>query len=183
VEAYIKQIAPKTLWDMGANNGLYSRIASRQGVFTVSQDYDPAAVEQNYLQVKAKKEQNLLPLQIDLVNPSQASGWSYGERHTLAERGTPDVVMALALVHHLAIGNNLALARIAEFFAGLAPWLIIEFVPKSDSQTQRLLAARKDIFDEYTLDGFKQAFGQLYRVEAEASIAESERTLFLLKRK
>ncbi|MCL4257898.1 MAG: hypothetical protein KJZ53_05130 [Anaerolineales bacterium] len=183
VEQYLKKITPKTVWDLGANNGLYSRIASRQGIFTVSQDYDPAAVEQNYLQAKANKEQNLLPLQIDLVNPSPASGWAYGERHTLAERGTPDALMALALVHHLAIGNNLALGRIAEFFASLAPWLIIEFVPKSDSQTRRLLAARKDIFDEYTLDGFRHAFGQRYDIEAEASIAESERTLFLLKRK
>lgn len=183
VEGYITKIQPSTLWDMGANNGLYSRIASRQGIFTVSQDYDPAAVEQNYLQLKASKEQHLLPLQIDLVNPSPASGWNYGERHTLAARGTPDAVMALALVHHLAIGNNLALSRVAEFFAALAPYLIIEFVPKSDSQTQRLLAARKDIFDEYTLEGFKHAFSKLYRIEAEASIAESERTLFLLKRK
>jgi hypothetical protein len=183
VEKYLQKIAPKTVWDMGANNGLYSRIASRQGIFTVSQDYDPAAVEQNYLQVKAQQEQNLLPLQIDLVNPSPASGWANGERHTLAGRGMPDALMALALVHHLAIGNNLALRQIAEFFASLSPWLIIEFVPKNDSQTQRLLAARKDIFDEYTLDGFRQAFGHSYRIEAEEAIAESERTLFLLKRK
>ncbi|MCW5875264.1 MAG: hypothetical protein KIS85_00145 [Anaerolineales bacterium] len=183
VENYLKKTKPRTVWDMGANNGLYSRIASRLGAFTLSQDYDPAAVEQNYLQVKADQETSLLPLLVDLANPSAASGWANQERLTLVQRGTPDALMALALVHHLAIGNNLPLAHIAEFLASLAPWLVIEFVPKSDSQVQRLLAARKDIFDDYTLDGFAKAFGRKFKIEGQADIAESERTLFLLKRK
>ncbi|MBX3048288.1 MAG: hypothetical protein KIT46_05260 [Anaerolineales bacterium] len=183
VEKYLKKIKPKSVWDLGANNGLYSRIAARLGAFTVSQDYDPAAVEQNYLRARAEHETNLHPLLIDLANPSPALGWANQEREALSQRGAPDALMALALVHHLAIGNNLPLERIAEFFASLAPWLIIEFVPKSDSQVKRLLASRKDIFDDYTLEGFTKAFSKTFKIETQTSVTESERTLFLLKRK
>jgi hypothetical protein len=90
--------------------------------------------------------------------------------------------MALALVHHLAIGNNVPLPEVARFFSQLAPWLLVEFVPKPDSQVQRMLATRLDIFDRYDRPGFEQAFGQYYRVEEAIDLQDSERTLFLLKR-
>ncbi|MGH2582509.1 MAG: SAM-dependent methyltransferase [Anaerolineales bacterium] len=182
VSRFIAQISAKTLWDLGANTGLYSRLASHKGLFTVAADYDPAAVELNYLQSRRDKDENLLPILIDLTNPSGSSGWANAERQSLAERGPADAVMALALIHHLAIGNNVPLSRIAEYFRGLGEWLIIEFVPKSDSQVQRLLATRKDIFETYHLDGFKDAFAPRYEIVAEEPIRESERTLFLMKR-
>jgi hypothetical protein len=181
VGQFIAKIDAKTLWDLGANTGLYSRLSSHEGIFTVAADYDPAAVELNYLQARQDKDENLLPIVIDLTNPSASSGWANAERQSLKERGPANAVMALALIHHLAIGNNVPLLRIAEYFSTIGEWLIIEFVPKSDSQVQRLLAARKDIFNSYHLEGFKEAFATRYEIVVQESIRESVRTLFLMK--
>jgi ribosomal protein L11 methylase PrmA len=182
VSSFIARTKAKTLWDLGANTGLYSRLASRTGIFTLAADYDPAAVEQAYLHNKQKPDENLLPLLLDLSNPSAGLGWANTERQSLAQRGPADAVMALALIHHLAIGNNVPLASVAEYFSQLGDWLIIEFVPKRDSQVQKLLAARKDIFSDYDIDGFKAAFKRHYRILAEEPIKGSERTLFLMRR-
>jgi len=92
-------------------------------------------------------------------------------------------VMALALIHHLAISNNVPLASVAQFFASAARWAIVEFVPKSDSQVKRLLATRKDIFGQYTEAGFEQAFSGYFTIAEKAAIPGSERTLYLFKRK
>ena len=108
----------------------------------------------------------MLPLLSDLTNPSPALGWNNQERMSLLERAPADAVMALALVHHLAIGNNVPLPEVARFFSQLAPWLLVEFVPKSDSQVQRMLATRIDIFDQYHQAGFEQAFAARYQTNA-----------------
>lgn len=182
VDRFIQKANAKTLWDLGANAGLYSRLASKRGIFTLAADYDPGAVEMNYLEVKRKREDNILPLVIDLGNPSASIGWANEEHQSLVSRGPADAAMALALVHHLAIANNVPLGRIAEFFSKLGSWLIIEFVPKEDPQVQKLLAARKDIFTEYHAEGFKTAFKRSYRIVAESAIRDSARSLYLMRR-
>ena len=88
--------------------------------------------------------------------------------------------MALALVHHLAIGHNLPLPKVAGFLARLGRRLVIEFVPKSDSQVKRLLQNRADIFPGYTQEGFEQAFAESFTIDAKRPVAESERTLYLM---
>ncbi len=183
VAAFLDQASPQTVWDLGANTGRFSRIASQKGIATLSFDIDPAAVELNYRQVKKAKETRLLPLLLDLTNPSPGLGWANRERQPLEDRPKPDLVIALALVHHLAISNNLPLPRISAYFQGLAPWLLIEFVPKSDSQVQRLLASREDIFEHYTQEGFEQAFQQDYHLRNAQDIQGSQRRLYLFERK
>jgi len=183
VGRFVEKAAPHTAWDLGANNGLFSRELSRRGVETTASDIDPAAVEQDYLAVKANAEQHLLPLVIDLTNPSPALGWEHHERESMLERGPVDLVMALALIHHLAISNNVPLSSVAQFFSSAGKWAIVEFVPKSDSQVKRLLATRKDIFDRYTEEGFEEAFSGCFTIEEKAPIPGSERTLYLFKRK
>ena len=103
----------------------------------------------------------MLPLLLDLTNPSPDIGWENRERQAALKRSPGDTVMALALIHHLAIANNLPLPMLARFFAGICKRLIIEFVPKSDSQTERLLGSREDIFPNYTQSAFEAAFGDL----------------------
>ncbi len=183
VGRFAGKAAPRTAWDLGANNGLFSRELARLGVETVASDIDPAAVEQNYLALKANGEQHLLPLVIDLTNPSPALGWAHCERESLLERGPVDLVMGLALIHHLAISNNVPLSSVAQYFASAGYWAIVEFVPKGDSQVKRLLATRKDIFDDYTEEGFEEAFTGYFTIEEKAHIPGSERTLYLFKRK
>ena len=179
---FLERIQPASVWDLGANTGRFSRLASRRKTPTVAFDIDPGAVEQNYRQCVAEKETHLLPLICDLTNPSPAIGWQNQERQSLLQRGPADAVLALALVHHLAIANNTPLERVAEFFAQTGRWLIVEFIPKSDSQVQRLLTSREDIFSEYHRDGFERAFTKFYRLHAVEKIADSERFLYLWDR-
>jgi ribosomal protein L11 methylase PrmA len=183
VAEYLERIRPSSLWDLGANTGAFSRVASGRGIATISFDVDPSAVETNYRGVRASGEANLLPLLIDLTNPSPAQGWHHAERLSLQQRGPADAVMALALVHHLAIGNNVPLPQVASFLADLGRWVIVEFVPKSDSQVKRLLAARDDIFSDYNVEGFERAFSGAFELRRHEPIAESERTLYLWEKR
>jgi hypothetical protein len=101
---------------------------------------------------------------------------------SLKERGPADAVLALALVHHLAISNNVPLSRIAGFLSDICHWLIIEYVPKTDSQVQRLLATREDIFPNYTRQAFEREFSLYFAIDGSADIVESQRTLYLMRR-
>lgn len=181
VEKYIQRTSPKMVWDLGANNGFFSRLASQQGIPTLAFDIDPSAVEKNYLQIKAQKEPNLVPLLLDLTNPSPDIGWANQERGSLQRRTKPDLILALALIHHLAISNNVPLEMIAQYFSQLAPHLVIEFVPKTDTQVQRLLATREDIFPNYHREGFEAAFSRYYQILDVEAVQESQRSIYLLK--
>ncbi len=183
VAAFIAEVRPRTVWDLGGNIGTFSRIAAAAGAHTVSFDVDPACVEKNYLRVRAEKEQRTLPLLIDLTNPSPGAGWENRERMTLFERGPADAVLALALIHHLAVGNNVPLDKAAHFFAGTGRHLLVEFVPKSDSQVRRLLVTREDIFDVYTEEGFERAFGAVFAIKRRIPLSGSDRALYHLEKK
>jgi hypothetical protein len=169
-----------TVWDLGANTGEYSRAAREVAPQVISFDVDPAAVERNYRQVRSQSETGILPLLLDLTNPSPAQGWAGQERLSLAERGPADAILALALIHHLAIGHNLPLDRVAGYLSRLGRLLIIEFVPKSDSQVNRLLLSRPDIFPSYTKEGFEAAFQRDYEIKAVNRVADSERWLYCM---
>ena len=119
---------------------------------------------------------------MDLTNPSSSIGWANSERQSIIERGPVDVVMALALVHHLAISNNLPLESVAEFLAEIGQNVIIEFVPKEDSQVQKLLASREDIFHNYHETGFEKAVSNSFKVVAKRKITGSARTLYFLSK-
>lgn len=182
VADFLEEAGSKDVWDLGANIGLFSRIASSRGISTVAWDIDPGCVEINYRQVVSRGETNLLPLVLDLTNPSPPIGWGNRERMSFPERGPADTVLALALIHHLAISNNLPLERIAGFLARLCRALIIEFVPKTDPKVHKLLATRKDIFPSYTREGFESAFGRLFTIKRSAQIRNSRRILYLMER-
>jgi ribosomal protein L11 methylase PrmA len=183
VGEWTQRLQPSLVWDLGANNGVFSRVAGATGAYVVSFDMDPAAVEQNNQMSRKANEQNVLPLLLDLTNPSPAIGWANRERDSLTERGPADLVLALALIHHLAISNNVPLLPLADFFAQIGKSLIIEFVPKSDSQVQKLLVSRQDIFPDYRRDGFESAFQAKFDIHEAVEIRESERVLYLMERK
>jgi hypothetical protein len=124
-----------------------------------------------------------LPLVLDLTNPSPSIGWNNEERMGFKERPHPDVVFSLALIHHLAISNNLPLSKIGKFLSELCEDLIIEFVPKQDSQVKKLLESRKDIFPDYNEDGFEKAFSVFFDIMAKEKVGDSERSLYWMKRK
>ena len=180
----VQSLNPKRVLDLGANTGVFSREAAKQpDCLVISTDIDPEAVEIDYRQVKEDGQKNILPLVIDLTNPSPAIGWDNLERDSFYSRGRADVVLALALIHHLAIANNVPLESVAKTMAALGDYLVLEFVPKEDSQVKRLLQSRDDIFDHYTLEGLLEAFEPLFHLEKSIPIPESQRTVLLFKRK
>lgn len=172
---------PTKIWDLGANTGEFSKIAGER-CDVIAFDIDPGAVERHYLSVRANGGGRVLPLVQDLTNPSPGIGWANQERKSLADRGSADGLLALALVHHLAIGNNVPLPMIFEYFGQLGEWLVIEFVPKEDSQTQRLLSAKPDVFPSYTQEGFEKAATGRFSLERREKIEGTLRTLYLLRR-
>jgi ribosomal protein L11 methylase PrmA len=160
---------------------VFSRVAGEMGADVISFDIDPTAVEQNYRQARAEKNEKLLPLLLDLTNPSPAIGWSNRERDSFGARGPVDMALALALIHHLAISNNVPLPQLADFFAATSKWLVIEFVPKSDSQVRKLLASREDIFPSYAREGFENAFKKRFIIREAVGVNQSERVLYLME--
>jgi hypothetical protein len=183
VSQLLVRLQPATAWDLGANTGEFSRLAATSGAFTLSFDIDPAAVEQNYLLVRQNQESRMLPLLMDFTNPSPSLGWHNRERYSLLERAPADVLLALALIHHLAISNNVPLPMLAGYLHDLGRWLIIEWVPKEDSQVQKLLASRQDIFPGYHQAGFEAAFAQYFTTHERLPIVESPRVLYLMEAK
>ena len=180
VAHFLDKANPRMAWDLGANTGVFSRISSDRGIFTISFDMDPVAVETNYLESKKRRIHNILPLLLDLTNPAPRIGWENNERMSLMDRAPADTVIALALIHHLAVSNQVPLDKLAAFFAQLCDSLIIEFIPKTDSQVQRLLSTRKDVFPDYTQAAFERAFSKHFTTLKSENITESERTLYLM---
>lgn len=165
------------VWDLGANAGRYSAIAADLGRRVIAWDVDPAATERHYRRIRGAGGGDVLPLLVDLANPSPPIGWALEERPSMIDRADADVVLGLALVHHLAIGRNIPLARIARFFRRLGPGLIVEFVGRDDPMVERLLATREDVFHDYHPDGFRAAFETEYRIVDERRIPGTDRAL------
>ena len=181
VDQFVRAVNPGTVWDLGANTGMFSLIAARHSRHTVAFDIDPAAVELHYREIKRRDERtDVLPLVLDLTNPSPALGWANRERDSLAGRSPVDLVLALALIHHLAIGNNVPFERVAYELSRLARSLVIEFVPKDDPKVRFMLASREDIFDRYSQDDFERAFEARFRITSKDPVGDSGRTLYLM---
>ena len=139
------------------------------------------AVEAAYARAKAERL-NLLPLYLDVTNPSPSQGWAQHERKGLSERGPADAVLALALIHHLAIAKNIPLHYIVEWLVGLARAGVIEFIPKNDPMVQQLLRLREDIFPDYSEESFRRALGAKARIQKVAQVSATGRTLYWFDR-
>jgi hypothetical protein len=183
VTAVLERLQPALVWDLGANDGTFSRLASDRGIRVAAFDVDPAAVEKNYQRMIVRQERGIVPLVMDLTNPSPACGWAGQERQSLMERGPADLALALALVHHLTIAHNVPFEHLAAFFASVARALVIEFVPKDDSQVQRMLATREDVFGDYTQEAFERAFATRFLIEEATPVTSSRRTLYVMRRR
>jgi hypothetical protein len=183
VKDLVARTGSKVIWDIGSNTGAFSRAALPENGLVVSFDIDPAAVEKNYHEVKIGKENGILPLVLDLTNPSGDIGWASQERDSITKRGPADVVLALALIHHICISNNVPLENFASYLKSIGDHLVIEFVPKEDSQVKVLLKSRKDIFPNYTIEGFERAFLPFFEIIEKVPVEGSLRVLYLMKSK
>lgn len=183
VSGWLEQLRPARVWDLGANTGAFSKAASQAGALAVALEADHACVDTLYRETRTSSLAGVLPLVFDLTTPSPAIGWGNRERMTLEQRGPADLVLALAVMHHLTIANNVPFDALAGYLARLAPRLIIEFVPKTDPMVVRMLATRDDMFPDYTLEAFEHAMGQWFQVDQKTPLDGSGRVLYLLTRR
>jgi ribosomal protein L11 methylase PrmA len=184
VASVVDEIRPLQVVDLGANTGEFSTIAASAGAYVVATDIDHGAVELCFRRMSAEKNRSILPLVVDLTSPTPAVGWMNVERTSFLGRcsGKTDLVLALALIHHLVIGNNVPLRSVVELLARTATDGIVEFVEKRDSQVQRLLASREDIFDEYSEMGFENALSGIFRIVRKQPIAGAHRVMYHIQR-
>lgn len=173
--------------DIGANTGQYSQLLLPHFSYVVAADIDPLAVTQHYRALKKTARQiNMLPLIIDFSNPSADIGFMNQERTAFIRRCQADFVTALAVIHHLRITAGIPLPLLARFFAGLLNdngILLLEFVPKEDSQTRKLLALREDVFSDYTLEQCQTIFADRFTCLEVRPVAGSCRNILTLKKR
>ncbi len=181
VKLLISSIDYKTVIDLGANDGYFSLLFG-DDKNVLATDADSNCINELYHKIKKEGITNILPLVNNLSVPSPAIGWANTERESITVRLKADLVLALALVHHLAIAHNVPLYLIANWLYPMGEHLIIEFVPKSDEKVKLLLQNRNDIFDEYNLENFKSIFTQKYQIIKEEKAGNTNRVLFLMKR-
>ena len=173
--------------DLGANNGHFSRIVSHQypESIIISSDLDYHAVDENYKLIQSdEKYKNIYPVITDLTNPTPSIGWANKERDSFITRlSDSDITLALALIHHITITNNVPFNKYAEFFASFTKYLIIEWVPKDDSQTMKILDEKIGDYSYYTSENFEQAFGRHFVILEKVAIENTKRTIYLMKLK
>lgn len=184
VREFLQRINPEKICDLGANNGKFSMIAGElKDSYVISSDMDHNAVNELFMGLEISNSKNILPLMLDLTSPSPSVGWASVERMSFNQRADFDCVMALALCHHLAISNNVPLGSIAKYFSELCRHLIIEFVPKSDSQIKKMLLNRKDIFFGYDQANFELEFKKYFHLVDKKCVFESDRNVYLFSNK
>ncbi|MFL5808785.1 MAG: class I SAM-dependent methyltransferase [Flavisolibacter sp.] len=178
VDEWSRKTGFETAVDLGANEGEFSELIASNAKLIISTDFDHYSVNQLY---RNTSHTNVLPLVADLSRPSPAMGVNNEERLALTDRVKVDLVLALALIHHLAIGRNIPFEKIARLFQKAGTFLIIEFVPKEDEKIKLMLEGRKDVYQWYAKDQFINIFSKYYSILESKEIGTSNRTLYLMQ--
>ena len=177
IKSFIADVKPGMVWDLGCNTGDYSIAALEAGAgYVVGFDVDQGALEKGFDRMRREKLE-ILPLYFDAANPAPNQGWAQEERAGMIERAPADCVLALALVHHLAISCNVPVARITRWLTSIGSAGVVEFVPKSDPMVKRLLQLREDIFPDYNADRFLEALKKDAEILDVAEVPNTDRTL------
>jgi 2-polyprenyl-3-methyl-5-hydroxy-6-metoxy-1,4-benzoquinol methylase len=181
VEEWINKIPAKKAVDIGANDGTFSEMLANKDIYTISADNDSLAVNNLYKKIRGTGAEKIHPLVLNLSNPTPAFGLNNEEHMSFIQRTKVDIVLALAVVHHLAIAKNIPFELIASFFSRLGNILIIEFVPKDDPKIKIMLEGRKDVFETYNEENFFKAFCTHYKILNSQAIGSSKRKMFLME--
>lgn len=179
---FVREIKPKTVWDIGCNTGQYSELALRAGAkMVLGFDYDQQALDKAF-NLASTKKLAFTPLFLDASNPTPKQGWNNSERKSLVERAEPDAVFSLAFIHHLTIAKNIPLEWVIDWIVKKAPSGIIEFVQKNDPTIQKMLSLRKDIHTEYCENVFCKILEKKAKIIQSAVISDKGRTLYWYQR-
>jgi hypothetical protein len=172
------------VWDIGANNGRYSRIAAEGAKTVLAVDADQGPVELLYRTLRDEGDEKILPLTMNLADPSPGLGWRGLERKSLPERGTPDLVLALALIHHVAISANVPVKEFVDWLSSLGCSLVIEFPTREDPMVKKLLAPKRDgLHPDYELGFFERCLNEAFDVERSERLESGTRVLYFARPK
>jgi SAM-dependent methyltransferase len=174
----------RLVWDIGANNGRYSRIAAEGANTVVAVDADQGPVELLYRDLRAEGDERILTLAMNLADPSPGLGWRGLERRALPDRGKPDLVLALALVHHMAIAANVPVREFIDWLASLGSALVIEFPTREDPMVKKLLAPKREgLHPDYELGFFEPCLNDAFEVERSERLESGTRVLYYARPK
>jgi SAM-dependent methyltransferase len=175
-------VQPRLVWDLGCNTGRYTRVAAEHASYALAVDADPAVVDELYRNLRAERSTRILPLVMNVADPSPALGWRGLERRPLEERGRPDLVLCLAIVHHVVISGNVPVTELLDWLAGLGGALVIEFPTREDPMVQQLLGGRRgDAAPDYRLDWFEACLAERFILEAREELGSGTRVLFRVR--
>jgi hypothetical protein len=185
-QAFVSRVvaaeSPGLTWDMGCNDGAYSRLAAADSDRVVAFDFDHATIEGLYRSLREQGDSKILPLVGNLADPSPGLGWRGLERRSLADRGVPDLMLALALIHHVSISANIPLAEFLDWVRDLGSTLLIEFPKRSDPMVQALLKNKQEGANlDYELDNFEFELGRRFEVEQREELPSGDRVLYLAR--
>lgn len=189
IKKWIDEYNLRRIWDVGGNNGHFSRLIAESCETIICTDIDANAIDQNYRQMRKNDESKLVPLVLDFVNPTPGFGFMNRERISFADRiknHRLDAVLALALIHHLSITANCTFEMLAELFAALSPWLIIEFVDPNDTWADKMLRSKRHarrLFAFYNRDNFERVFSTRFETIEVLAIPDTQRHMYVMRRK
>jgi SAM-dependent methyltransferase len=182
VDKAIRARSWKLVWDVGCNDGRFSRLAAAAADYVVALDADTAVCERLYQQLKTEQCSTILPLAMNIVDPSPALGWRGRERQTLLERGTPDLTLCLALVHHVAITNDVPIGEFLDWLRSLDSWVLIEFPTPDDPMVRRLVAAKRGrTHVDYDRPTFERLLAERFRIDETVELAAGTRVLYVAR--
>ena len=181
VEKHTSELRPQLLWDLGANTGTFSRIAARHSGAVVAVDGDQDAAEILYQRTLKEGERNIIPLVMDLANLSPGQGWAGQERAAFDRRRSPDMVLCLALLHHMRVSANIPLPLFIEWLRGLDATAIVEFVGRDDEMFRKLISAKSEEYPDYTKENFRREVDKHFIVRDKLDLKEGNREMLLLE--
>lgn len=178
VRRAVARSRPRLVWDLGSNVGQFSRVAADEGGCVVAMDADSASIDRLYCELRSQGNERVLPLVMNLTNLSPDQGWEGAERRSLVARGAPDLTLCLALLHHVVISANVPVEAFIAWLAGPRSAVVIEFVGKEDSQTQRLLLNKDDTYDDYTRPFCENCLKKFFDLQETLPLPGGTRTLY-----
>jgi hypothetical protein len=177
IEEALSRVRPTTVWDLGCNLGEYSILASKYAAVVIAMDSDPMVVDALYESADTSGL-GIVPLVMDLTNPSPDQGWDQRERGGLAARGPADLTLVLALAHHLRLHGNIPTGHFVRWLKRVSKNCVVEFIPKSDPAAERLLAWRDDVYDDYDEAQFESELAASFAIEEKCRLPDSKRVLY-----
>jgi hypothetical protein len=180
--AFVNDVAAshdwRLAWDIGCNLGVFSRIVARRASSVVAMDADALAIDKLYRELKAEQVTNILPLVVNVTDPSPNLGWRNLERKRIDERGRPDLVLALALIHHVVLGGNIPLSEFVQWLRDLGGNLVIEFVTRKDPMVVTLLRNKDDHYADYNEDVFERELAARFAIVRREPLGSGTRIMY-----